>query len=315
MPFARDEKWGSIIYDSEADCFRAEPRNPGEGFRSERPLSLTCYPGEADLGNAEDGLLLGAERDPNFEEWLSILRRLRSWGVLRLNIGSAEVLERAAMQWFLDEAGKLDLKIVFSIENVPPNLELQVPPGAEVRIPIEPANGRKHLELLARCIASRIEVRILTVFEPLQAELLRELGSDLALLDIRDWTIAPPPSSAEQVWIEAAPGGIPQEVLSLRERFSWLRIDYADIAARENNLIVLSDGAVFTQDPVTRERLWLGWLKELELQELIAHSKFSLERHLNLWVNWAACITRAGVITSHWSQRLFCIDLRNRGFP
>ena len=76
-------------------------------------------------------------------------------------------------------------------------------------------------------------------------------------------------------------------------------MEHVDIAARENHLIVLSEapseGAVFTQDPVTRERLWLGWLKELDFQELVTHPKFSLERHLDLWVDWTDDTNRAEV--------------------
>jgi len=288
MVLSREERWGKIVYDLAADRFNAEIRNPNEELRTERPLSLTLHLDETGPAAEGSGPPLTRHEDLDREKWLPTLRQLSSWGVLRLNIARAELLERLSLQWLLETTTLLSLQVVFSIEAIPEDLELRVPSGTEVRVLIDPSMGQKYQRLLSRCIAAGLEVSVHTVIEPYRPELLRELASDLALLDIRRWTIAPPPSSAEQRWIGSTPSGIPPEVTLARQRYPWLRIEYADVTARENNLIMLPDGALFAQDPVTFERVWLGWLNEMNVHDLVVHPQFSMERHLNLWVEWIA---------------------------
>lgn len=273
-PFPEDERFS---YDPETDLFVLKESSPATDTpRIDHPLSVTLVPGEP-------GRILTAE-EPG---WDSIIRKLAMWGVRRLHLAEAETISREDLQVIRDAASRSGLSLVLSIGDDPAAPNLDLPKGSRLHAPVSPEFSSERFDFLGRHATAGARVRALTVINPHKPELLPDLGSELTVRNIPEWTISPPISSADAHWLLDPANAIPPFIEQLQGEFPWIQIEYACFPIREGSLIALSDGALFTTDPVTTKRIFLGWLADMKLADVLENPAFDFDLHLKSWIRTA----------------------------
>jgi hypothetical protein len=278
MPFrsappllTEDERFS---YDPDMDLFVLKESSLASGTSHvDHPLSVT-------LASAEPGGI------PTTEEpsWDSIIRKLAAWGVRRIHLAEAETVSREDLQAVRDAAFRSGLSLILSIEDDPAAPNLDLPKGSRLHAPVSPDASPERLDFLGRHAAAEVRVRALTFIDPRQPEFLLDLGSELAVRDIQEWTISPPLSSADAHWLSDPINAKPAFIEQLQERFPWIQIEHASFSVRESSLIALSDGALFTTDPITADRTFLGWLADMRLADVLKKPAFDFDLHLRSWL-------------------------------
>jgi MoaA/NifB/PqqE/SkfB family radical SAM enzyme len=143
----RNEPWGRIVYDSHADEFEAHVRDQRSPLIS-RPLSAGCLvTGRCNLGCAfcygNEEALPNAEVD--VRTWGQIFRRMRSWGLMRVDLSGGEPTLRQDLRDIAAVAAAEELQVVISTNGLtPPNREGLVFPRVRWHVSIDSGEAEIH---------------------------------------------------------------------------------------------------------------------------------------------------------------------------
>jgi MoaA/NifB/PqqE/SkfB family radical SAM enzyme len=309
----RNEKWGHIGYDRDSDEFAAYLRNPRSRPIVSRPLSVGCLvTGRCNLrcphcyGNEES--LPKEELDINC--WRDIFRHLRSWGLMRVDISGGEPTLRRDLIEIAREAVGAGLQVVISTNGLPlaskgvrgyPSVRWHVSLDSGLheiherrrllRI-LEPSKNslEKASKFISQCIDAGSMVRVLTCVGKDNKDALFALGEHLALLGVRDWNISRviPAGRAQEDYLqrwEISDESVLEQVQNLRCAFPFLRIRYSNRTHQDGYfLLVLPDGSLATQYTDGRDKVVLGKVLDMSLDDLRSDARFSLHAHGEKWI-------------------------------
>jgi len=312
----RLEKWGHIAYDRDIDEFEAHLLVSDISPAIDRPLSVGCLvTGRCNLrcphcyGNEE--ALPSVELD--FRRWSEILKRLRSWGLMRVDISGGEPTLRPDLAQIAQEAVDVGLEVVISTNGMPlaskgtlgfPSVRWHVSLDsglAEIHerrrlLPIlKPSKDslERASRFIGQCLDMGSPVRVLTCIGKDNQGALFALGEHLALLGVRDWNISrviragrAQPDYLER-W-DVMDESMLQQLCDLRCAFPFIRIRYSNRTQQDGYfLLVLPDGTLATQYTDGRDKVALGNALDLSLDQLRRSPTFNLRAHGEKWINGA----------------------------
>ena len=314
MAKKRDEAWGRLVYSPLMDTFEACAEGPISNIDIDRPISAGCIvTGRCNLkcqycyGNDES---LPTE-ELSAEKWGAVFRQLKSWGLMRVDLSGGEPTIRPDISQIVVAAMDAGLGVVVStngmllakrgLSSLPTGIRLhisvdsgfsEIHEGSRVRRNLLPSTGSlvEVMELARRAVAADYHVRILTCIGRHNSRGLVELGERLALAGVRDWNISRILSAGRAQlhdrhrW-EVDDSSVLEEVHTMRECYPWMRIGYSNRTEQNGYfLLVLPDGTLATQYTDGRDKVVLGRLEALSLEDLRKHPNFDLGLHARKWV-------------------------------
>jgi len=314
MATKRDETWGRLIYSPLTDTFEACAKGPISDIAIDRPISAGCIvTGKCNLKcqycYGDDESLPTEELSA--EEWAAVFRQLRSWGLMRVDLSGGEPTIRPDILRIAVAAMEAGLSVVVSTNGMvlaKKGLSL-LPPGIRLHISIDSGFSEIHeesrirrnllpstgsmtevIELAQRAVAADYRVRILTCIGRHNSHGLVELGERLALVGVGDWNISRILSAGraqlhdKHRW-EVDDSAVLEEVHTVRECYPWMRIGYSNRTKQDGYfLLVLPDGSLATQYTDGRDKVVLGRLGAMSLEDLRRHPDFDLGLHARKWV-------------------------------
>ena len=311
----RQEKWGHIVYKGESDEFEAYVTPGVTSTPADRPLSAgVLITGRCNLrcqfcyGNDES--LPQVEID--VDHWRRIFVRLKSWGLMRVDISGGEpTMRKADFHEIVAAANELGLATIVSTNGLVlkpdrlsgfPNVRWHVSMDSGLKeihedsrlLPLlKPSTGslEKASEFLRQCIDLGYPCRVLTCVGNHHAELLYRLGERLALLGVKEWNISRvlragrAQAGYENLWA-ISDEALREQVSHLRCAFGPLmRIRHSDRTDQNGYfLLVLPDGSLATQFTDGRDKVRLGDPLQMDLSDLRANPDFDLMAHGRKWI-------------------------------
>ena len=310
----RDEAWGQLVYSPIIDAFEACASGPISSIDIDRPISAGCMvTGKCNLkcqycyGNDES---LPTE-ELSTEEWGAIFRQLKSWGLMRVDLSGGEPTIRQDISEITIAALDVGLSVVVSTNGMllakkglsllPAGIRLhisldsgfsEIHEASRIRRNLLPSTGSLNevTDLAERAVKAGYHVRILTCIGKHNSHGLIELGERLALAGIRDWNISRILAAGraqldgERRW-EVDDGDVLEEVHAIRECYPWMRIGYSNRTKQDGYyLLVLPDGSLATQYTDGRDKVVLGRIGSMSLEDLRKHPDFDLSLHARKWV-------------------------------
>ena len=214
MSTQRIEPWGCLTYNANVDEFEASVRTTGQGIRIDRPISAGCLvTGRCNLkcqycyGNDESL----PNKELSTSEWDSIFGRLKSWGLMRVDLSGGEPTIRNDITDIARSAFGSGLNVVVSTNGLPlikrglsilpsaVRLHISIDSGfadiheaSRVRRNLLPSTGSlaKVMDLAKAAVDAGYRVRILTCIGSHNSNQLIELGERLAVAGIDEWNIS-----------------------------------------------------------------------------------------------------------------------------
>lgn len=314
MATTRDESWGQLVYNRHIDEFEACASGPISAIAIERPISAGCIvTGKCNLkcqycyGNDES---LPIE-ELSASEWATVFGQLRSWGLMRVDLSGGEPTIRpdiAEIAAFALDAG---LNVVVSTNGMPlakKGLSL-LPVGVRLHISIdsgfseihEASRIRRNLlpstgsldevtDLARRAVDTGYPLRILTCIGSHNCHGLIELGERLALAGVGEWNISRILTAGraqlheKRKW-EVDDNIVLEQVHAIRTCYPWMRVRYSNRTTQDGYfLLVLPDGSLATQYTDGRDKVILGQMKSMTLDDLRRHPDFDLSLHVRKWI-------------------------------
>ena len=314
MTTYRDEAWGRLVYRPDLDEFEAQAPTGAQGIRIDRPVSAGCLvTGKCNLkcqycyGNDES---LPTE-EMTTSEWARAFRRLRNWGVMRVDLSGGEPTVRSDLAEIVDAALGTDLSVVLStnglllarprLDLVPTSVRLhisidsgfsQIHEASRVRRNLLPSTGslQQVMTVTAQAVQAGYPVRVLTCIGRHNFRQLAELGERLALAGVNEWNISRVLAagraglSSASLWA-VDDDSVLEEVDAIRNCYPWMRVRYSNRTAQNGYfLLVLPDGSVATQYTDGRDKVTLGHIDTMALGDLQGHPDFNLGLHARKWV-------------------------------
>jgi len=310
----RAEKWGRVVYDRSIDEFEAHLSDPNNSPVISRPLSVGCLvTGKCNLrcphcyGNEES--LPSEELD--VKHWRDVFKHLRSWGVMRVDLSGGEPTLRLDLGRIASEAADIGLQVVVSTNGMPlankgvagfpiTRWHVSLDSGLEEiheqrrLLPVlRPSKNslEKASTFISRCLDAGRPVRVLTCIGKDNKDALFALGEHLALLGVRDWNISRvlragrAQAEYSKRW-EIADESVLEQVHDLRYAFPFIRIRFSNRTRKDGYfLLVLPDGTLATQYTDGRDKVTLGNLVDLSLDDLRRDSRFNLRAHGQKWLS------------------------------
>jgi MoaA/NifB/PqqE/SkfB family radical SAM enzyme len=314
MSAFRRESWGRIEYRPDVDEFEAHIAREGSLVTVQRPLSAgILVTGKCNLecdfcyGNHESL----PKTDISTGDWSRIFARLRSWGLMRVDISGGEPTLRCDLPEIAAAAESFGLAVVVSTNATVLNPErlIQFPrvrwhvsldsglqeiheQSRQLRVVHTPLQGslQRAGSFLSACSELGLATRALTCVGPHNREALFTLGEKLALWGVTDWNISRilkagrAKEDYENRWeIENEP--LLTQVRDLRAAYPFIRIRYSDRTEQDGYfLLVLPDGSLATQYTDGRDKVPLGNPLEMSLADLQQHPSFDLSGHTRKWI-------------------------------
>src|SRR5262249_10335759 len=119
---------------------------------------------------------------------------------------------------------------------------------------------------------------------------LFQLGEEIAALGVQDWNISRilragrAQSEFETRW-QVDDAAILEQIHDMREAYPWIRIRYSNRTEQDGYfLLVLPDGTLATQYTDGRDKVTLGSVLEMSIDDLRAHPDFDLNLHARKWI-------------------------------
>lgn len=314
MDTERQESWGKITYDVEHDEFEAEVCTETVPMVVDRPLSVGCLvTGRCNLkcnfcyGNDES---LPSE-ELSVEDWRQIFGHLRSWGLLRVDLSGGEPTLRNDISEIATYAQHAGLNVVLSTNGLLYKTRpIQFPVSTRIHVSLDSGFASVHeasrllrshrsseqsfgktSRFIRECLDQHYRVRALTCVGPHNCEGLFQLGEHLASIGVEEWNISRilPAGRAqanfEQAW-QVNDQTILEQISNIRYAFRWMRIRYSNrIEQNGFFLLVLPDGTLATQYTDQRDKLILGQVRDMSLDDLRAHPQFDLAGHARKWIS------------------------------
>jgi organic radical activating enzyme len=309
----RSEQWGQIAYHPNFDEFEAYSVNPAEELHVNRPLSAGCLvTGRCNLrcphcyGNEE--ALPSTELSAS--EWAKIFAKLRTWGLMRVDISGGEPTTRRDLGDILKAAADEGLNVILSTNGLSRNWIPNGQTAADLRIHVSLDSGNPSVhaanrrsrsgkpsvgafsttsEFIAECMSRGSRVRVLTAVGMHNRDDLLWLAEHVAKLQVPEWNISRvlPAGRAKaqyhQVW--ALDDQIVSEIEDLHYAFPWMTIRYSNRTEQDGYfLLVLPDGSAATQFTDDRDKVILGSLESMTLAEIQNNPNFTLRQHASKWI-------------------------------
>jgi MoaA/NifB/PqqE/SkfB family radical SAM enzyme len=309
----RAENWGKIEYDAECDEFIAHVCK-GRRAVVHRPLSAGCLvTGKCNLacefcyGNFEALPKIEIASD----QWARIFARMKSWGLMRVDISGGEPTVRSDIDRILEASLRAGLHTVLStngsvrdrdfISKLPRQVRIhvsldsgfaEVHEASRVLRNLKPSHGSfaPTLEFIRAALELGFRVRVLTCLGNHNRTGLFQLGETLARIGVKEWNLSRvlPAGRAlvnfDSRW-KIANGAAYVQVHDLREAFPQMRIRFTDRTESQGYfLLVLPNGELATQYLDRRDKIVLGSALRDELSTLQNSAEFSVSRHAKKWV-------------------------------
>ena len=314
MRTRRDEPWGQLVYEPNLDEFEAYVCGDVPSIQIDRPVSAGCLvTGRCDLkcqycyGNDESL----PKQEMSTSEWADVFRRLRSWGLMRVDLSGGEPTIRKDITQIAQSAMDADLNVVLSTNGLllsrkasllPPlsvRLHISMDSGfaavhetSRIRRDMRPSTGSMEtvLEVAERAMNTGYRVRVLTCIGRHNYLGLIELAERLAISGINEWNISRVVAAGRAKmgdghrW-DVDDRAVLEQVHAIRECFPWMRIRYSNRTKQDGYfLLVLPDGSLATQYTDGRDKVVLGSMRSMTLDTLRNHSDFNLALHARKWV-------------------------------
>ena len=316
MRTIRKEPWGRIVYEPVLDEFEAQVRGNDRSLTIDRPISAGCLvTRRCDLkcqycyGNDES--LPKAELSAS--EWAGVFRRLKSWGLMRVDLSGGEPTIRSDIGEIATAALDADLNVVVSTNGsllakkgltiLPDAVRLHVSldsgfagvhESSRVRRDMRPSVGSfaQTLAVVMDAVGAGYRVRVLTCIGRHNGGRLVELGERLALADVDEWNIsrvlaagrARFASNDRNRWA-VDEEAVFEEIDAMRRSYPWMHIRYSNRTTQDGYfLLVLPDGTVATQYTDDRDKVVLGHVDAMTVEDLRAHPAFDLTAHARKWI-------------------------------
>jgi MoaA/NifB/PqqE/SkfB family radical SAM enzyme len=331
----RAEKWGLVAYDRDLDEFEAHVFDSAVSPLVDRPLSVGCLvTGKCNLrcphcyGNEE--ALPSLELD--FRRWRDIFKHLRSWGLMRIDISGGEPTLRPDLAQIIQEAIDVGLEAVISTNGMPlARKGISDFPMARWHVSLDSGLNEIHEQrrllpvlkpsknslekastFITRCLEVGRPIRVLTCIGKDNQDALFALGEHLALLGVRDWNISRVirAGRAQADYLErwkVSDEAVLEQVRDLRCAFPFIRIRYSNRTEQNGYfLLVLPDGSLATQYTNGNDKVVLGKVLDLTLDDLRHNARFSLNAHGEKWI--AATLEGQPRTESAPRHELFSLD-------
>ena len=210
----RDEAWGQLVYRSDLDEFEAQIRETVQGIRIDKPISAGCLvTGKCNLkcqycyGNDES---LPTE-EMTTSEWAATFLKLKSWGVMRVDLSGGEPTLRRDITGVVEAALSAGLNVVVSTNGLPlakkglailptsVRLHISIDSGfagvheaSRVRRNLLPSTGslEQILAVTSHAVQAGYRLRVLTCIGRHNFQQLTELGERLAIAGVNEWNIS-----------------------------------------------------------------------------------------------------------------------------
>ena len=315
MRTTRDESWGQLIYEPDLDEFEACVRGDVPAIQIDRPVSAGCLvTGRCNLkcqycyGNDESL----PKQEMSTSEWARVFRRLRSWGLMRVDLSGGEPTIRNDITQIAQSAMDAGLIVVLSTNGLPLSRKASLLPPLSVRLHISmdsgfadvhetsrirrdmrPSTGsmKTVLEVAERAVNIGYRVRVLTCIGSHNYLGLIELAERLAIAGINEWNISRVVAAGraklgdEHRWA-VDDTVVLEQVHAIRDCFPWMRIRYSNRTMQDGYfLLVLPDGSLATQYTDGRDKVVLGSIRSMTLDALQNHSEFDLGLHGRKWIS------------------------------
>lgn len=274
-----------VFYDPDSDLFVLKEGGPiTDKTRIAHPLSVTIQPIVPDPAGIPLSNISPLSAVTGEPDWSRLIGTLSFWKVRRFHLIQAEIVSPSDLRTISNavQQAKAHLVLSFGESPIVPDMGLPVP--SRIHLPVSHASSQERFDLLGQLTVAGHRVRALTILDPNDYGFLHELGTELTVKGIQEWTISPPFGSPDAHWLFDASYPEPPFITQMKKQFPWIRIEHACFPVREGSLIVQSDGAIFTTEPATGKRIFLVWLKEMGLPDLLAKDAFDQRLHLMSWL-------------------------------
>jgi MoaA/NifB/PqqE/SkfB family radical SAM enzyme len=314
METVREELWGRIEYDRVLDEFEAHVCVDTQTIKIDRPLSAGCLiTGRCNLrcdfcyGNDES--LPKVELSP--DKWKQIFLRLKSWGLMRVDISGGEPTLRKDVSEIAGNAIDAGLNVVLSTNGLVLNKAepIQLPNEIGIHVSLDSGFADVHEtsrllrslkpstqsfyntgQFIRKCIKQKYRLRVLTCVGTHNCKGLFQLGEYLASIGVKEWNISRIlPAGRAQVhydkrW-QVEDELVLEQVSNMRHAFRWISIRYSN-RTKQNGyfLLVLPDGSLATQYTDGRDKVVLGNVLDMSLDDLRRHAQFNMARHGRKWI-------------------------------
>jgi MoaA/NifB/PqqE/SkfB family radical SAM enzyme len=310
----RHEAWGEITYDRELDEFEAQICIENSDLSVNRPLSAGCLiTGRCNLGcrycYGNDESL--PKNELSADVWKEIFVRLKSWGLMRVDLSGGEPTLRRDISEIADHAIEAGLNIVLSTNGLVLHRTgpVQLPKTTRIHVSLDSGfsdvhessrvlrslnpslnSFRQSVEFIRRSLDLGYRVRVLTCVGQHNSEGLFQLGEHLASIGVTEWNISRilPAGRAranfKELW-EVNDERLLEQISTIRYAFQWMRVRYSNRANQDGYfLLVLPDGTLATQYTDERDKVRLGSVLEMSLEDLQANTQFDIDNHIRKWV-------------------------------
>lgn len=314
METVREEIWGRVEYDCELDEFEAHICTGARSITIDRPLSVGCLvTGRCNLhcdfcyGNDE----ALPKEELSSDEWKKIFIHLKSWGLMRVDLSGGEPTIRKDIVEIANSATTVGLNVVLSTNGMllhemgPTNLPKQsrihvsldsgfadIHEASRLLRSLRPSEQsfRKTGQFIRKCLEQNYHVRVLTCVGAHNCEGLFQLGEYLASIGVKEWNISRilragrAQLNYQERW-EIQDEILLDQISNIRNAFRWMRIRYSNRTEQNGYfLLVLPDGSLATQYTDGRDKVILGRLLDMSLDDLRQHPQFNLGRHARKWI-------------------------------
>jgi MoaA/NifB/PqqE/SkfB family radical SAM enzyme len=310
----RGEAWGQLLYDPMADEFEAHLASDGQDVRVNRPISVGCLvTGRCNLkchfcyGNKE----ALPRKEMTTQEWEVCFRRLREWGVMRVDVSGGEPTIRPDLPEILHSAVAAGLNVVLSTNGQLRKAEgaYGFPQGVRIHVSMDSGTAAVHeasrmllsgrpsassfsdtSTFIRKCLEQGVKTRVMTCIGPHNQYDLLELAEHIALLGVEDWSLSRvlPAGRAGQDYSArwaVDDEHVLEQVRTIQDSFPWITTRFSNRTQQEGYfLLLLPDGTLATQFTDQRDKVSLGNLKEMNLDDLLHSEVFDLRKHSEKWI-------------------------------
>lgn len=327
MSTIRQETWGQLAYDPTLDEFDARVQGGISYFSVDNPISAGCLvTGKCNLkcqycyGNDESL----PNKDLSAFEWERVFARLRSWGLMRVDLSGGEPTIRKDIGDIAGAALDVGLNVIVSTNGLilakkglailPTDVRLHISidsgfndvhEASRVRRNLLPSVGSfaETMGVLKDAVVAGYRVRVLTCVGRHNAMCLAELGEKLALVGVSEWNVsrvlaagrARLPLHDAGRW-EVDDESVLREIETMTQDYPWMHIRYSNRTRQDGYfLLVLPDGSVATQYTNDRDKVVLGDVDTMTVEDLRDHPDFDLCAHARKWI----------ATTTHWIDASF----------
>ena len=330
MRTIRKESWGHTVYEPHLDEFEARVRGDVPFVVIDRPISAGCLvTGRCNLrcqycyGNDESL----PRKELSAAEWARVFLRLKSWGLMRVDLSGGEPTVRTDIKEIASAALDADLNVVVSTNGLllanrglsllPSGVRLHISvdsgfagvhEASRVRRDMRPSTGSfgKTMAVVEDAVNAGYRVRVLTCIGRHNAEGLIELGERLALAGVNEWNVSRVLAAGRarlaagdtNRW-QVDDNGVLAQIDTMRRCYPWMRIRYSNRTRQDGYfLLVLPDGSVATQYTDERDKVVLGQASTMTVGDLRAHPDFDLDAHARKWI----ATTVEWIAPSEWER-------------